>query len=194
MTGAALNSALWYAGRGTGVVSLVLLTMVVALGVATRSGRRLGGLPRFAVASVHRNAGLLAMVFLAVHVGTLLVDPLAQLRLVDVIVPFAGQSRPFWLGLGTVGLDLLLAVTVTSLLRHRIGLRGWRAVHWLSYAAWPVAVAHGLGNGTDAGRAWLQALTALCALTVGAAGIWRLSDRFGTPSPAAVRARERSWA
>ena len=170
-------SAAWYLARGTGVVSLVLLTIVVAVGVATRSGRPAFGLPRFAVTAVHRNASLLAVVLLAIHVGTLLIDPYAHLRLIDVVLPFVGNYRPLWQGLGTLALDLVIALVVTSLLRHRIGLRGWRAVHWLAYAAWPVAFLHGLGTGTDAGQLWLRGTAVLCAATVLAALAWRLSTR-----------------
>jgi methionine sulfoxide reductase heme-binding subunit len=173
-----MNAALWYVGRGTGVASLLLLTIVVALGIATRSGRAIFGLPRFAVATVHRTASLTAVVFLGFHVGSLLFDPYAQLRLVDLLLPFAGAYRPFWLGLGTVGLDLIAALVVTSLLRHRIGQRTWRAVHWLAYLSWPVALAHALGNGTDNGTWWLRGLAWACTMTVLGAIGWRVSSRF----------------
>ena len=173
-----MNEALWYLARGTGTVSLVLLTLVVALGIAGRSGRPLPGLPRFAVAAVHRNAALYAVVLLAVHVTTLLLDPYAQLRLVDVVVPFIGNHRPLWQGLGTLAFDLILALVATSLLRHRLGVRSWRAVHWLAYAAWPFALLHGLFNGTDAGLGWFRLLSAACAAVVASAVIWRCTERF----------------
>lgn len=173
-----MTDALWYLGRGTGVVCLILLTTVVALGVASRSGRPAFGLPRFAVAAVHRNASLVALVLLAGHVLALLFDPYAELKLVDLVVPFGGAYRPLWLGLGTLALDLVVALVVTSLLRHRLGLRSWRAVHWLAYAAWPVAFLHGLGTGTDAGQLWLRAVAVTCAGAVVAAVCWRCSTRF----------------
>jgi sulfoxide reductase heme-binding subunit YedZ len=173
-----MSNALWYVGRGTGVASLLLLTIVVALGIATRSGRPVLGLPRFAVAAVHRTASLTAVVFLLIHVGTLYFDPYAQLHVVDFLVPFTGAYRPFWLGLGTVGFDLIAALVVTSLLRHRIGLRTWRAIHWLAYLSWPVALSHALGNGTDNGTWWLRAVAAACTLTVLGAIGWRVSEHF----------------
>jgi hypothetical protein len=80
----------------------------------------------------------------------------------DAFVPLASHYRPLWLGFGALALDLLIALTITSLLRARLGLRAWRAVHWAAYACWPVAVLHGLGTGTDARSVWLQALTAVC--------------------------------
>jgi len=176
-----MTAALWYLARGTGAVSLLLLTVVVALGVATRSGRPAFGLPRFAVTAVHRNASLLAVALLAIHVTTLLFDPYAQLRLVDLVLPFAGSYRPFWLGLGTLGVDLIVALVATSLLRHRLGVRAWRAVHWLAYAAWPVALLHGLGTGTDSHTLWLRVIAGTCAAAVAASVAWRLGPSFGRP-------------
>lgn len=185
-----MSNALWYVGRGTGVASLLLLTVVVALGIATRSGRSILGLPRFAVAAVHRTASLTAVVFLLIHVGTLYFDPYAQLHVVDFVVPFSGAYRPFWLGLGTVGLDLIAALVVTSLLRQRIGLRTWRAIHWLAYLSWPVALSHALGNGTDNGTWWLRTVAAVCTLAVLGAVGWRVSERFQEYGDARVPPRQ----
>ncbi len=165
------TEALWYLARGSGVVSLILFTVVVALGIGTRSGRPFAGMNRLVVASVHRSAALLALVFLVTHVVTLLFDPYAQLGLIDVLLPFGSGYRPLWVGLGTLALDLALAVTVTSLLRDRIGQRAWRAVHWLAYAMWPIALVHGIGSGTDRGTAWLLAIDAVCVLAVAAVAV-----------------------
>ena len=172
------TTALWDFGRATGVVALVLLTASMVLGVATRSGRPAPWLPRFAVTEVHRNVSLLSAVFLALHVVLLLFDPYAMLRLFDLVFPFVGNYRPFWQGLGTVALDVLLALVVTSLLRHRLGRRTWRAVHWAAYALWPIALVHALGTGTDSFSAWFLTLAALCVLAVLGALSWRLSARF----------------
>ncbi len=170
--------ALWYTARATGVISLVLLTIVVALGIASRSGRSAFGLPRFAVALVHRNAALLAVVTLVIHVTTLMLDSYAKVHVTDLLVPFVGAYRPFWQGLGTVGLELIVALVVTSLLRTRLPERIWRGVHWLAYAAWPVAFAHALGNGTDSGTVWMRGIAAVSAFSVVAAVGWRLAPDF----------------
>lgn len=179
---ASTEAALWYVGRGTGVVSLLLLTVVMVLGVGSRSGRPVFGLPRFAVVALHRSASMMAVAFLAIHVVTLLLDPQAELRLVDLVLPFDASYRPLWIGLGTVGLDVMAAVFVTSLLRHRLGVRAWRAVHWLAYVSWPVAVLHTVGTGTDRSTWWLLALTGLSIGAVGTATLWRLTEGFGRPA------------
>jgi sulfoxide reductase heme-binding subunit YedZ len=158
-------TTLWYLSRGTGVVSLLLLTAAVLLGVAGPLRVR----PRVLVAGLHRNVPLLAIAFVVAHVLTTVADGYAPIGVKDAIFPFLSPYRPVWLGLGTVAFDLLLALVATSLLRARIGLRGWRAVHWLAYVSWPIALAHGLGTGSDAKSGWLVALSVVCTLAVAAA-------------------------
>ena len=169
---------MWAFGRVSGFISLALFTASVLLGILNRSGRPLLVLPRFSISLLHRNIALLATVFLGLHVGSLLLDSFAKLNPVDVVVPFLGSYQPFWQGLGTVALDLVLAVVVTGLLRHRIGQRTFKAVHLFSYGVWPVAMAHALRNGTDAARGWFLFLAAASAVAVGAALLWRLSPSF----------------
>jgi DMSO/TMAO reductase YedYZ heme-binding membrane subunit len=152
---------MWYLTRGSGVVTLLLLTASLCLGIAGKA--RLGGarVPRFAIADLHRNLTLLAIVFLGVHVATTVADSYTPIGIKDAFVPFASSYRPFWLGLGALACDLLLALVITSLLRARIGLRAWRRLHWLAYACWPVALFHALGTGSDPRTGWLQAVAAI---------------------------------
>ncbi|WIX98486.1 ferric reductase-like transmembrane domain-containing protein [Amycolatopsis mongoliensis] len=170
-----MSTALWYASRGTGLVALVLLTAVVVLGAANAARFAARGWPRFALAEVHRGLSLLTVAFLAVHVSTAIIDPYAGIRWVSVLVPFSSAYQGFWLGLGSIAFDLLLALVVSSLLRPRISLRWWRLVHWAAYVCWPVAVVHGFGiGGADARLGWVRVLTAACVLAVPAAVGWRI--------------------
>jgi methionine sulfoxide reductase heme-binding subunit len=171
---AAGPSAYWYLTRSTGAVSLLLLTGTVALGVLDVRRWSSAGWPRFVIDALHRNVALLALAFVLVHVLTSVLDSFASISPLDAVVPFVGSYRPLWLGLGAVAFDLLLAVTLTSLARGRLGYRSWRAVHWLSYASWPVALLHGLGTGSDVQTTWLQALTLICLLAVLAAVLARV--------------------
>ncbi len=173
-----MSEALWALGRGTGLVALVVFTLSLVLGVVTRSGRDVAGLGRFGLNEVHRTAALTGVGLIAVHVGTLLFDPYAQLHVVDLVVPFLGSYRPLWLGLGTLAVDLLIVVTVVSLLRDKVGPRVFKAVHWATYALWPVALVHSLGTGTDAGSLWMDALVATCTAAVAVAVGWRLLPSY----------------
>lgn len=185
-----MDEVLWAIGRTSGIVALVLLTLAVVLGVLTRGGRPLPGLPRFAVARLHRDSSLLASMFLVVHVLTLLGDSYAQLRPIDVIVPFLADLAPFWQGLGTAALDLLLAVVATALLRRRLPAAVFRAVHACVYPMWAIALLHALGSGSDADALWSRGFAASAVVIVLAATLWRaLAPSFRThPKDRARRA------
>lgn len=183
------GTALWYASRATGVVALVLLTVVVLLGITVSRRGRLPGLPRFATTSLHRSMSLLAVVFITVHVLTAIADPYVTIGITAAVVPFISPYRPLWLGLGAISFDLIIALVATSLARSRIGRRTWRGVHWLAYACWPVALVHGLGSSTDMRSGWLLALTIGCIAAVLAAALWRIASAMATPGLAARPAR-----
>jgi sulfoxide reductase heme-binding subunit YedZ len=178
-------SAYWYLTRASGVISLILLTLSALLGVASIGRLHTIRWPRFAIDGLHRSSSLLAVVFLLVHIATAVLDGFAPIRWIDAIVPFAGAYRPLWLGLGAVSFDLLLAVIISSLLRMRLGYARWRAVHWLAYVAWPVAVVHGFGTGSDVHQTWMMATTVACVAFVLASVVARVA--IGWPAERRLR-------
>jgi sulfoxide reductase heme-binding subunit YedZ len=178
-------SAYWYLARGTGAVALVLLTASVVIGVLGSLRFSGGRWPRFAIDTVHRDVSLLVMVVLVIHIVTSVLDRFAPIALTDAVIPFASGYRPLWLGLGALSFDLLLALVITSLLRRRLGYARWRAIHWLAYACWPVAVLHGLGTGSDTRVWWMLALTAACVAAVAWAVLTRVAR--GAPVESALR-------
>jgi hypothetical protein len=178
-------SAYWYLTRSTGAVSLLLLTASVVLGVINVNRWNHPLWPRFVVDALHRNVSLLAVVFVVVHVFTSVLDSFAPIGVADAVLPFIGSYRPFWLGLGAIAFDLLIAVTITSMLRQRLGYRAWRLTHWLAYACWPIALLHTFGTGSDVKSSWLLALSAACVLGVLAAVAVRAIS--GWPEHAGLR-------
>jgi methionine sulfoxide reductase heme-binding subunit len=165
---------LWFANRGTGFVLLLLLTFSTMLGVlaTARISPRLW--PRMLSQGLHRNVSLLAVTFLAAHVVTAVADTFVDIRWWNAFVPFSGTYKPLWLGFGSFALDLLIAVTATSVLRHRMSHRPWRAVHVMAYAAWGLGLVHGLQMGTDAATVWGAAINYGCIGVVLAAVLVRL--------------------
>jgi methionine sulfoxide reductase heme-binding subunit len=182
------DTILWYTTRGAGAVSLVLFSTVVVLGVLSTLRFESTSWPRFLTTGLHRNIALMALVFLALHVVTAVVDPFTHLGWLAAVVPFTSYYRTIWLGLGTVAFELLIAIAVTSLVRGFIGHAAWRAIHWLAYASWPIAVVHSFGTGTDNWSAWMLVIDVVCILAVGGSVAARLLMR--SPDPlAADRAR-----
>jgi methionine sulfoxide reductase heme-binding subunit len=168
------STFLWYATRASGIVTLVLLTLTMVLGLVTTSRARARSWPGFAQQEIHRRISILAVVFLAIHVVTSILDTYVHIGWFAIVVPFTSPYSRFWVGLGTVALDLMVAVFVSSLLRAHIKPGTWRGIHWLAYACWPIALAHTFGIGTDSREHWVLALGALSVLSVGLALVWRM--------------------
>jgi sulfoxide reductase heme-binding subunit YedZ len=179
---AALSSqVLWFLVRGTGLVSLMLLTLSMVLGIVEIKRWTWRRWPLFVMAALHKNASLLAVVFLGVHISATVIDGFAPIPWLAAVVPFSSPYRPVWLALGAVAFDLILALALTSLLRSRLSYRNWKIVHWTAYACWPVAFVHGLGTGSDGTAQWVLATDLVCLALVVAAVAWRLIDSSHAP-------------
>jgi len=175
------GKAFWFLTRASGLVSIVLLTATIVLGVVASVGWTSERWPRFLSQNVHRNLSLLCMAFVGVHVVTTVVDGFVPIGFIDAFVPFHTPYRPIYLGLGALCVDLMLAVLITSGLRHRIGYGSWRFVHWLAYLCWPIALLHGLGSGTDTPLPIVLMVEAACTAAVLAALAWRLTTGRALP-------------
>jgi methionine sulfoxide reductase heme-binding subunit len=175
---------LWYTTRATGMVSLVLFTLVVVLGafVATRVGGTHVG--RFEINELHRSVSMVAVVFLAIHVATTVLDSFVPTGVLSVVVPLTSTYRRVAVGVGAVSLDLLAAVWISSLLKARVANTSWRFIHWFSWLAFATALVHAYLTGTDARRGWGLALLVACAGAGLAAAVWRT---HGRPARAAGR-------
>ncbi|MGC8473529.1 MAG: hypothetical protein ACP5PW_03860 [Candidatus Dormibacteria bacterium] len=169
------SMTLWYLARGSGLVLLALLTINLVMGIAIQGGWHPVTWPRFAVQAVHRNLALLAVVLLTIHVVTIELDPFVPVGWWAALVPFVSPYRPFWLGLGTLSLDLMATVVVTSVLRSHLRPHWWRVIHWLAYLSWPVAVLHSLGTGTDTKLTWAFGFELGCVGLVATTVIFRVA-------------------
>jgi sulfoxide reductase heme-binding subunit YedZ len=181
--------AMWYTSRATGVVSLVLMSLVVIIGLMVNRQGRLPGMPGFAVLGLHRYLSLLSITFLAVHITTAVLDTFVNISVAAAVVPFVSAYEPLWLGLGAVAVDLMIAIIITSLLRAHLGRLAWKAVHWLAYASWPVAVVHSVYSSKDMQRGALLGLALACIAAVLVAMVWRFA-RALAETPRARRVPE----
>jgi DMSO/TMAO reductase YedYZ heme-binding membrane subunit len=139
----------WYVARSGGIVSYVLLAASVIWGLAMTT-RVLGKRPKNAwLLDLHRFLGGAALVFIVIHVVAIMLDSYVHFGLLDVLVPMHGTWHPAAVAWGIVGIYLLLAVEITSLLRSRLPKRLWRNIHYLSFPVFALASLHALTAGTD---------------------------------------------
>ncbi|GAB7043616.1 MULTISPECIES: ferric reductase-like transmembrane domain-containing protein [Catenuloplanes] len=181
---------MWFAARSSGMVAILLMTATILLGILGPLRVGSASWPRFALAGLHRNISLLTLALLLVHVVTVAADDYVPITFADAVIPFLSRYQPFWLGLGAISFDVLLALIITSLLRSRINLRLWKGIHWLAYLSWPIALAHGIGAGTDAASpiglvtAVVSIVSVLVAVPIRIAGRDRPPIDSAPPKPA----------
>jgi predicted ferric reductase len=182
---------LWFVSRALGLVALLLLTLVIVLGILHDTSVVKNadlGLPRFVLVALHRNLSLITVVFVVLHVVTVVVTPYLRLRWIDTLVPGIAAYNPIAAAMGTVAVDLLVAITVTSLFRQRIPRRAWFLVHWTAYVCWPVTVLHAVLNASFRGTTWWTLVAPLlCLGALVAALLYRRSDRRRTAVPLGER-------
>ena len=180
------NSQLtWFLTRASGVVTLALLTISMELGIGATTRLSSTRWPRFVTQGLPRHISLYVLLLLALHVAASIIDDYVKITVQESFIPFIGSYRPVWMGLGTLSSDLIIALILTSLLRQRIGYETWRAVHWTSYACWPLGIVHALGTGSDTRKAWSVWFTVACVALLLLAFAWRIVE--GWPRRALLR-------
>jgi predicted ferric reductase len=145
---------------------------------------------------LHRFLGGAAVVFTGVHVVSLMLDSYVAFGVEEVLVPFTSSYRPSAVAWGIVGLYLLAAVEITSLLRRHLSKRLWRTTHLLSFPLFVVATVHGITAGTDSGSFLLRGALVVGTLAVAVAVAVRVSQldqgKADDERRAAVRAMRHS--
>ena len=160
----------WYSARAGGLVAWALLSASVLWGLVLSARLHPPRVRPAWTLDLHRYLGGLASIFVALHVGSIILDSYTHFGLGDVLVPFAAAWHPVAVAWGIVGLYLLLAVELTSLARRSLSRRLWRRVHMLAFPLWAMATIHFATAGTDgttalARAAIIAATGGVCALT-----------------------------
>ncbi len=142
----------WYVTRATGFVSWALLAVAVLWGLfITNKTLNRSTAPAW-VLDLHRHLGGLAVVFVAVHVAALPLDGFTHWGWSDLLLPMSTTWHPGAIAWGIVGMYLLVAIELTSLLGRRFPKKWWRRVHMLSFLLYVMASIHLISAGTDSGN------------------------------------------
>jgi predicted ferric reductase len=181
--------AAWYLTRSSAFVAYGFLWWSMALGLAitNRMARIWPGGP--AVADLHEHASLLGLLFGAVHALVLLGDQYIGYTLTQVLVPFANDAyRPLWVGLGQIAFYLSLVVTLTFYMRRWLGARVWRSLHYLSFVAFALALAHGVWSGSDSGGGWARTMYVVSGASIALLTAYRVAVTARRRQPRAAQA------
>lgn len=157
----------WVLLRATGLASYLALALSVIFGVLTASPAAPSWLGRAISYGWHGLLSGFALVTGAIHGAFLLVDGQYPQTLSAVLLPGDATFKPLEVGLGTLGLEALALVYVSTLLRTRLPRPFWKKLHLLAYPVFVLTTLHGLYLGSD--HAWPLYLVASVAalLTLG---------------------------
>ena len=168
----------WYVARAAGLVAFGFLTLSVWLGLAM-STRLLGPKRQKALFGWHQTVAWSGLSMLGLHAAALLFDPTLHFGFSSVLVPFASTWRPAPVAAGVVTGWLTLMIAASFRLRKLIGQKGWRRLHYATFAAFFLALGHALASGTDLRGGGGPILAALAAGPV----IWLTLSRILAPRP-----------
>lgn len=185
LQGADLGQIPWLISRSSGIAAFVGLSASVIFGLLMSTKLADGGLPRILKYELHQFVSVLAVALIALHAGALLFDGFLHFTPLSLLVPFASPYRPLWVGLGTIAGWSAALVTASFWMRKRIGQKNWRRFHYVSFLAYVLALAHGVGSGTDTAVLPIAMMYATSASLVTLLLAYRVFNR----KPATARAR-----
>lgn len=178
------SKAFWYMARAGGILAYLLLWLATLWGVFISSKMVKGWIDATMLYNMHEFLPLLAIVFAVVHAGVLMGDAYIRFSLLDLLIPFRASYRPLWTGFGSLALYLNAALIVSFYLRRIVSRRAWRALHYLTYLAFGLALVHGLFAGADTTQPAVYWMYITTGATLLFATIYRVLAAHGSHKPA----------
>jgi predicted ferric reductase len=172
----------------------MLLSVSVSLGLMMTSGQP-PRLRRNAAYDIHRFVALLTLILTVLHVFIVLPDSFIGFSVAELLIPFASPYEPAYMAMGIVSLYLMVLVIATFYLRPLVPYAAWRAIHYATFAVYTLALAHGIGTGTDSDAFWAgliywisgAAVVMLLVTRVGSVLRRRLTQTLESPHREAMR-------
>ncbi len=188
------TTSFWYLSRSAGFVAYFLLWGSVVWGLLLSSKIGQGKLRPPALLDAHQFLSNTALGFAFFHGLVLVGDRYLSFPLQAVLVPFASRYETLLVAAGQLGLWLSLLLSVSFLVRKRIGQRAWRSLHYSSFLAYFLVLAHAVRLGSDSGHLGVQSLYLFTAGVVLFLTFYRLltgrKQTTTTASPSQRRAAE----
>ena len=163
----------WYLARAAGLSAYLMLFLNVVFGLAVHTKVMDRIYARWRSLDLHQFTTLLALGLLSIHALALLGDQYIGFSVPEILVPLLSPYRPVWTAIGVIGGYLLVLVAASSYLRKHISYGTWRSLHYISFGAYVLALAHGILAGTDTSQPWAEALYWSTGLIVVALMVWR---------------------
>ena len=155
VTATSANPFFWFVTRAAALSAYITLTVVVLLGISRSLVRMSGSRAPWILDEIHQFLAVLVAALVALHLLSLLLDPLIPFSLLNFSLPITEPYRPFAVDLGVFSLYGLVIVLVSSWLRRYIKYTSWRVLHYTSFAVFLLVTLHGVLAGSDSGEPWM---------------------------------------
>lgn len=160
------DSLSWYGTRVFGFLAYGALTLSVMYGLLLSTGVLDAVAHRAVSFALHQEMAAIGLALGALHGSLLALDRTVPTSVGQLLVPFAGDYRPAWVGMGQICFYLMAIVYFSFYARRRIGQRGWRAIHYTTFLVFVGATVHGLMAGSDSSSGWALWSYALATMVV----------------------------
>ena len=173
---------IWLAARATGIVTFLLLTVQISLGlVLSHPTNKTTWKLSKRIFPWHDHLWVFVVAFLAVHIVSLVLDPYAGVGITGAFIPGLSEYRASPVALGTLALYAFLLTAITARYTKLLPTGIWLSIHRLALVVFVLAWLHGILSGTDSDAMRLMYVGA--GLTVVAAGAYRYwAARKGRPT------------
>ena len=163
---------IWLAARAAGIVTFLLLTFQVCLGLilshpTNKSTWKLSK----RIFPWHEHVWVFVMAFLLVHIVSIVLDPFAKVTVIGALIPGLSEYRSAPVAVGTMALYAFLVTAITARYTKLLPAGIWLKIHRLSLVVWVLAWLHAVLAGTDSGE--LAALYVATGLAIVASGTYR---------------------
>lgn len=153
----------WDVATLSGRMAYVAMCLAACWGVLTATGwvRRITG--RSALRATHQVLATFAMVMAVTHAVSFLLLDNGSLAAYQLLVPLVGGGEVRH-ALGVVGLELMLAASVTAALQNTVFYRDWLRLHRLAYVGVWLGAMHAWLGASASGHVavvWLAGITVL---------------------------------
>jgi cytochrome b561 len=175
----------WYLTRSVATVAYLVLTGSVVWGLALTTRVVKAAVSAPLAMALHSVLSWLGLGLGGLHAVLLLLDHYYSYTLGDILIPFTGPYRPFWVGLGVISLYASAIVSFSFAMRKWVGYRTWRGLHYLSFPAFVLVTLHGLVSGSDSSQLSMQLMYLVCGALVLVLTLARIVQ---APAPAKVGA------
>jgi len=160
------NPFMWYATRAAAVSAYILLTLTVVMGLARSLTHAARVRVSWLVEENHQILAVIMAVFVALHLLTLLLDPLIPFSVINLILPVNEPYSPVAVSLGVIALYGMVAVLVSSWMRGKLSYRSWRTLHYASFITFWLVTAHGVFSGSDTSQPWMYIIYIVSSVIV----------------------------